>query len=80
MPGKTKETTTRERGPRSGLPSGAARNRVLWYGGLAALAALDVVEWPVAAVVAAGSYVAEQRARSVLSPRRPAEARGQRTS
>jgi hypothetical protein len=53
---------------------------VLWYGGLAALAALDVLEWPVAAAVAAGSYVAEQRAKSVLRPRRTAadgEASGQ---
>jgi hypothetical protein len=36
--------------------------KVMWYGGLAALAVLGVIEWPVAAVVAAGSYVAERRA------------------
>jgi hypothetical protein len=37
--------------------------RLLWWGGLAALAALEVIEWPVAVVVAAGSYVAERMAR-----------------
>ena len=42
-------------------------NRVLWFGGLAALAALDVIAWPVAGVVAAGSYIAERRARTALS-------------
>jgi len=36
---------------------------VLWYGGLAALAAIEVIEWPVAAVVGVGSYVAERLAR-----------------
>jgi hypothetical protein len=85
MPSTTPSTTPKEQapaggGPRGSLPSGAARNRVLWYGGLAALAALDVLEWPVAAAVAAGSYVAEQRARSVLRPRPSAvevEASGQ---
>jgi hypothetical protein len=37
--------------------------RVVYYGGLTALAALGVVEWPVAAAVAAGVWVAS-RARS----------------
>jgi hypothetical protein len=37
--------------------------RLLWWGGLAALAAVEVIEWPVAVVVAAGSYVAERMAR-----------------
>jgi hypothetical protein len=34
--------------------------KVLFYGGLAALAALEIIEWPVAAVVAAGTLVAER--------------------
>ncbi|HEY0486701.1 MAG TPA: hypothetical protein VGD72_10675 [Mycobacteriales bacterium] len=32
--------------------------RLLFYGGLGALAALEVIDWPVAAVVAAGTYIA----------------------
>lgn len=37
--------------------------RVLWLGGVTAVAALGVVEWPVAALVAAGAWVAEQYAK-----------------
>jgi hypothetical protein len=37
--------------------------RALWWGGLAALAVAGVVEWPVAAVVGAGTYVAERLSR-----------------
>jgi hypothetical protein len=36
----------------------------LWVGGLAALATVGVIGWPVAAVVAAGTYVAARRART----------------
>jgi hypothetical protein len=49
--------------PVPGLPSNVDPKRVLWWGGLAALAAVGVIEWPVAAVVGAGSYVAERLAR-----------------
>ena len=42
-------------------------NRLLWYGGLAGLAAVGVIGWPVAGVVAAGAYVAEHRARHWLA-------------
>jgi hypothetical protein len=49
--------------PIPGLPSSIDPKRVLWWGGLAALAAVGVIEWPVAAVVGAGSYVAERWAR-----------------
>ncbi len=38
--------------------------KVMWYGGLAAVAVLGVIEWPVAAVVAAGTYVAGRRTRA----------------
>jgi len=41
-------------------------NRILWFGGLAALAALDVIAWPVAGVVAAATYIAERSARAAL--------------
>ena len=44
-----------------------ADNKLLWYGGLAGLAAVGVIGWPVAGVVAAGSYVAEHRARSAIA-------------
>lgn len=36
--------------------------RMLWWGGLAALAAVEIIEWPVALVVGAGSLVAERMA------------------
>jgi hypothetical protein len=36
---------------------------MLWWGGLAALAAIEIIEWPVALVVGAGSFVAERLAR-----------------
>jgi hypothetical protein len=41
--------------------------RVLWWGGLAALAATELISWPVAGVVAAGVYVADRRAKSALA-------------
>ena len=44
------------------LPSGTA-GTVLWWGGLAAVAAVGIVDWPVAALVGAGTWVAEQHAR-----------------
>jgi len=37
--------------------------RLLWLGGLVAVGALGVLEWPVVAAVAVGSYVAEQFAK-----------------
>jgi hypothetical protein len=43
-------------------PSG----RYLWWGGLAGAAVLGVLDWPVAAAVAIGSYVAEQRATQTI--------------
>jgi hypothetical protein len=46
-----------------GMPTGLP-GRVLWWGGLAALATFDVVEWPVAVLVAAGSWIAEQNAKA----------------
>src|SRR5512144_864856 len=51
------------------VPTGAA-GRVLWWGGLAAVAAAGVVDWPVAALVAAGSWVAEQSAKGGQRPDR----------
>lgn len=51
---------------RSRLPD-PVDNRLLWWGGLAGLAAVGVIGWPVAGVVAAGTYVAEQRARHWLA-------------
>jgi hypothetical protein len=48
--------------PRIRLPAGRA-GTVLWWGGLATVAALGIVDWPVAALIAAGTWVAEQHAR-----------------
>jgi hypothetical protein len=48
--------------PTVSFPGGTA-GRVLWWGGLATVAAFGVVDWPVAALVAAGSWVAEQQAK-----------------
>ncbi len=47
--------------PRVRVPGGTAGN-MLWWGGLAAVAAFGVVDWPVAALVAAGTWVAERHA------------------
>ncbi|HEX6401678.1 MAG TPA: hypothetical protein VF003_00700 [Pseudonocardiaceae bacterium] len=46
-------------------PQGLEMNptRMLWWGGLAALAAIEIIEWPVALVVGASSFVAERLAR-----------------
>ncbi|MGB8962595.1 MAG: hypothetical protein WCC38_11630 [Pseudonocardiaceae bacterium] len=37
--------------------------RMLWLGGLAAMATIEIIEWPVALAVGVGSYVAERLAR-----------------
>jgi hypothetical protein len=50
------------------LPGGAKGN-MLWWGSLAALAALEIVDWPVAALVAAGTWVAEQHVKQQKSKR-----------
>ncbi|MGZ4619770.1 MAG: hypothetical protein ACXV3F_13925 [Frankiaceae bacterium] len=56
------------------IPSVTAdRGRLVWWGGLAGAAALGVLDWPVAAAVAAGTYIAERRARA---GREPAESGG----
>ncbi len=39
------------------------RNRLLWWGGLAGLAAFGVIVWPVAGVVAPGTYIATRGAK-----------------
>ncbi len=49
------------------MPTGPA-GRVLWWGGLAAVAAFGVVDWPVAVLVGAGSWVAEQYAKAAQQP------------
>jgi hypothetical protein len=40
--------------------------RLLWLGGLAAVAAIELIEWPVALAVGVGSVVAERLAREDL--------------
>jgi hypothetical protein len=41
-------------------------SRWLWYGGLAGLAAFGVIEWPVAGVVAVGTYLAGHHVEHVI--------------
>ena len=53
-----------------GMPTGTA-GRVLWWGGLAAVAAVGIVDWPVAALIGAGSWVAEQYAKAARKPEGP---------
>jgi hypothetical protein len=53
-----------------GMPTGLP-GRVLWWGGLAALAAFEVVDWPVAILVGAGEWVAEQYAKAAAQSQRP---------
>ncbi len=50
-----------------GLPTGTA-GRVLWWGGLATVAAVGIVDWPVAALIGVGSWVAEQYAKAARQP------------
>lgn len=49
--------------------------RMLWLGGLGAMAALEIIDWPVALVVGAGTYVAERFTRQDIERRRGAEGR-----
>lgn len=49
--------------PLPGMPTGVSTKRILWLGGLATLAAVEVIEWPVAMVIGAGTWVAERLAR-----------------
>jgi hypothetical protein len=57
-----------------GMPTGLP-GRVLWWGGLAALAAFEVVDWPVAVLVGAGSWVAEQNAKAAAQSQRAEQRR-----
>ena len=50
-----------------GMPTGTA-GRVLWWGGLAAVAAVGVGDWPVAALIGVGAWVAEQYAKAARQP------------
>jgi hypothetical protein len=60
-----RKTVGASAGFRLPLPQGfdVDPKRVLWLGGLAALAAVEIIEWPVALVVGAGGFVAEWMAR-----------------
>jgi hypothetical protein len=50
--------------------------RMLWWGGLVALAATDLISWPVAGVVAVGVYVAERSSRAATPAHPGDEAQG----
>jgi hypothetical protein len=62
MPGR-QDLGNAARGARSMLPSGKS---MLFYGGLAATAALGAIEWPVAAAIGVGSALAS---RGAIDPR-----------
>lgn len=69
---KEQGTAHMPRLPLPGMPAGmttGTAGRVLWWGGLAALAAFDIVEWPVALLVGAGSWIAEQYAKAAEGQR-----------
>lgn len=58
------EQVTSGRGLPMGLKlPGGTKGNLIWWGSLAALAAFEIVDWPVAAVVAAGTWIAEQHVR-----------------
>ena len=61
--------------PRPPVSMDDRAGKALWYGGLAAVAVLGVVEWPVAAVVAAGTYVVERRTREARDHDKPSPRR-----
>jgi hypothetical protein len=53
--------------PHVGMPAASSvPGRVLWLGGLGTLAVFGALDWPVAVAIAAGAWVAEQRAREQL--------------
>jgi hypothetical protein len=43
--------------------NGINPQRLLWLGGLASVAAIGIIEWPVALAIGTGSYIAEHLAR-----------------
>ena len=45
--------------------------RLLWIGGLGAMATIGLLEWPVAVAVGAGSFIAERLARQTGQQRPP---------
>ena len=49
--------------PSMPMPRIRVPGNMIWWGGLAAVAALGVVDWPVAALIGAGTWVAERHAR-----------------
>lgn len=72
MPEKTTSAATdnsRESRPAVRLPVVGqlplpSTGKLLWLGGLGAMMALELIDWPVALVAAAGTYVAEQAAKN----------------
>lgn len=43
------------------------RSSVAWYAGVGTMSALGVVEWPVAAIIAAGHFVSENSRSAVVA-------------
>jgi hypothetical protein len=56
--------------PHLRMPGGTA-GTVMWWGGLATVAALGIVDWPVAALIAAGTWVADQHLKQARQAQRP---------
>jgi hypothetical protein len=56
------------------LANGSAGKRLIWWGGLGAMATIGLLEWPVAVAVGAGTFVAERFARANSITRHGADA------
>ena len=52
--------------PLPDIINGINPQRLLWWGGLASVAAIGIIEWPVALAIGTGSYIAEHLARQDL--------------
>lgn len=55
------------------IPSSGSGQRLLFYTGMAALGVAGIVEWPVAAAIAAGTYLAGRTRATTSHPTVPAE-------
>lgn len=62
----TKDGTTRLRLPLVGAVTVPPPDHLVWYGAIAAMTALEIVEWPLALLLGAGKLLADNRSNRVL--------------